>query len=84
VACGRMLPSVRPLMRRRTAAGLYGSSRTGSTSTPRAAARALAILQEVGTTRNRPLILEALFIAENIATGPQRLDHAFEIDERFG
>jgi hypothetical protein len=49
-----------------------------------AAARALAMLQEVGTERNRPLILEALFIAENIATGPQRLDHAFEIEERFG
>src|SRR5215207_4381443 len=30
VARGRMLPSVRPLVRQRTAAGLYGSSRTGS------------------------------------------------------
>jgi hypothetical protein len=35
-----------------------------------AAARVLEMLQEVGTERNRPLILEALFIAENIATGP--------------
>src|SRR3954454_7568707 len=30
VARGRILPSVRPLVRQRTAAGLYGSSRTGS------------------------------------------------------
>src|SRR4051812_31791430 len=35
VARGRMLPSVRPLVRQRTAAGLYGSSRTGSRSQPR-------------------------------------------------
>src|SRR5215218_10312971 len=35
VARGRMLPSVRPLVRQRTAAGLYGSSRTGSKSQPR-------------------------------------------------
>src|SRR5215217_2633377 len=35
VARGRMLPSVRPLVRQRTAAGLYGSSRTGSRSRPR-------------------------------------------------
>ena len=31
-ARSRMLPSVRPLMRQRVAAGLYGSSRTGSKS----------------------------------------------------
>ena len=49
-----------------------------------AAARALAILQEVGATRNRPLLLEALFIAENIITGPQHFEHAFEVEERFG
>jgi len=49
-----------------------------------AAARALAILQEVGATRNRPLLLEALFIAENIITGPQHFQHAFEVEERFG
>jgi hypothetical protein len=49
-----------------------------------AAARALAILQEVGATRNRPLLLEALFIAENIITGPQNFQHAFEVEERFG
>ena len=36
VARGRMLPSVRPLVRQRAAAGLYGSSRTGSKSAPRA------------------------------------------------
>src|SRR3954465_15965867 len=35
VARGRMLPSVRPLVRQRTAAGLYGRSRTGSRSQPR-------------------------------------------------
>src|SRR4051812_27322376 len=35
VAGGRMLPSVRPLVRRGPAAGLYGSSRTGSKSQPR-------------------------------------------------
>src|SRR3954453_6735903 len=35
VARGRMLPSARPLVRQRTAAGLYGSSRTGSKSQPR-------------------------------------------------
>src|SRR3954452_16163519 len=35
VARGRMLPSVRPLGRQRTAAGLYGSSQTGSKSKPR-------------------------------------------------
>jgi hypothetical protein len=49
-----------------------------------AAARALAMLQEIGTTRNRPLLLEALFIAENIVTGPQHFEHAFEVEERFG
>ena len=32
VAHGRMLSSVRPWMRQKTAAGLYGSSRTGSRS----------------------------------------------------
>ena len=36
VTRGRMLPSVRPLVRRHAVAGLHGSSRTGSTSTPRA------------------------------------------------
>ena len=49
-----------------------------------AAARTLASLQEVGATRNRPLLLEALFIAENIITGPQLFEHAFEVEERFG
>jgi len=41
------------------------------------------MLQEVGTTRNRALLLEALFIAENIVTGPQHFEHAFEVEERF-
>ena len=36
VTRGRMLPSVRPLVRQHAVAGLHGSSRTGSTSTPRA------------------------------------------------
>ena len=48
-----------------------------------AAARSIEILQEVGTQQNRPLLLEALFVAENMATGPQHFDHAFEIEERF-
>jgi hypothetical protein len=30
-----------------------------------------------------PLLLEALFIAENTAAGPQHFEHAFEIEERF-
>ena len=34
-------------------------------------------------SRTRPLLLEALFVAENMATGPQHFDHAFEIEERF-
>ena len=38
VARSRMLPSVRPLMRRWSAAGLYGSSRAGSI-TPRACSK---------------------------------------------
>ena len=33
--------------------------------------------------RHRPLLLEALFVAENVATGPQHFDHAFGIEERF-
>lgn len=41
------------------------------------------ILREVGTSRNRLLVLEALFVAENMATKPAALDHAFEIDKRF-
>ncbi len=48
-----------------------------------AAARSIEILEEVGTERNRPLLLETLFIAENMATGPQHFAHAFEIEERF-
>jgi hypothetical protein len=40
--------------------------------------------KEVGAPRNRPLLLEALFIAENIITGPQHFQHAFELEERFG
>ena len=48
-----------------------------------AAARSIEILEEVGTERNRPLLLEALFVAENMATGPQHFDHAFEIEERL-
>lgn len=48
-----------------------------------AAARSIDILREVGTPQNRPLLLEALFVAENMATGPQHFDHAFEIEERF-
>ena len=53
------------------------------TATHAAAARSIEILEEVGTERNRPLLLEALFVAENMATGPQHFDHAFEIEERF-
>jgi len=49
-----------------------------------AAARALPMLQEIGTTRNQPLILEALFIAENMITGPQHFDHAFRPRSDFG
>jgi len=49
-----------------------------------AAARTLASLQEVGATRNRPLLLEVLFIGENIITGPQHFEHAFEVEERLG
>lgn len=48
-----------------------------------AAARSVEILKEVGIERNRPLLLETLFIAENMATGPKHFDHAFEIEERF-
>ena len=48
-----------------------------------AAAGAVEILEEIGIERNRPLLLEALFIAENMATGPRHFDHAFEIEERF-
>lgn len=47
------------------------------------AVRSIEILEEVGTERNRPLLLEALFIAENLATGPRHFDHAFEIEERL-
>ena len=48
-----------------------------------AAARSVDILREVGTPQNRPLLLEALFVAENMTTGPQHFEHAFEITERF-
>lgn len=48
-----------------------------------AAARSIEILEEVGAPQNRPLLLETLFIAENMATGPKHFDHAFEIEERF-
>jgi hypothetical protein len=48
-----------------------------------AAARSIEILEEIGAERNRPLLLETLFIAENMATGPQHFAHAFEIEERF-
>ncbi len=48
-----------------------------------AAARSIDMLREVGTPQNRPLLLEALFVAENMATGPQHFDHAFEIEERI-
>lgn len=47
------------------------------------AARSIEILEEVGAARNRPLLLEALFVAEALATGPKHFDHAFEIEERF-
>ena len=48
-----------------------------------AAARSVEILQEVAIQQNRPLLLEALFVAENMVTGPQHFNHAFEIEERF-
>ena len=48
-----------------------------------AAAHSIDILQEIAAQQNRPLLLEALFVAENMATGPQHFDHAFEIEERF-
>ena len=47
-----------------------------------AAARAVEVLEEVGAERNQPLLLEALFVAENLAAGPQHFDHAFEM-QRF-
>ena len=55
----------------------------GDAGTHGAAARSIEILQEVAAQHNRPLLLEALFVAENMSTGPQHFDHAFEIEERF-
>lgn len=50
----------------------------------KAAARSVEILEEIaGTERNRPLLLEALFVAESLATGPQHFAHAFEIKEQI-
>lgn len=49
----------------------------------KAASRSIEVLQEMSTEQNRPLLLEALFIAESMATGAQYFGHAFEIQERF-
>lgn len=49
----------------------------------KAASRSIEVLEEVGAEQNRPLLLEALFVAENMATGAQHFGHAFEIKEQF-
>lgn len=49
----------------------------------KAGSRSIEVLEEVSTEQNRPLLLEALFVAENMATGAQHFGHAFEIKEQF-
>lgn len=49
-------------------------------STSQRAARVMNAADELATPIGRPPLLEALFITENWIVGPQRFEHAFEIE----